>query len=645
MLQSIRDRSQGWLTWFLVITICLSFALWGIHSYLQTGSTTQTIATVNGEIITAQQLQVSYGQLRQQAQADKQFVLTPSMQDVLKQQALGNLIETVVLRKAAEKAGYSISALQLDALIKQFPAFQKDGQFSAQRFQEVLGRIGYSPELFINSVKTDELINQVRIGFLATGLSLPNEVRTVHALLNQRRDIAYSILPLTKFKAEANPNSQQLLDYYGQHQADFIQAEAISLDYVELNLAKIIAEQKISEQQIAQYYQDNTALFTQPARYHLAHILLKRTADANQANNTEQKLAQLTSQLKKGDDFSALAKSFSDDVVTAQKGGDLGWVHLADLSPALQTAVAKMVQPGSVSQPFATPYGYEIIKLLDITPAKQQLLAQVTDNIKQRLAEQQAHERFAQLSDKLSSLSFSNPDSLAPVAKELRLPIQQTGLFTQDAAKSKATSLIQNAKVIAAAFSKDVKAGNNSDLIEIAPGQIIVLRIHQSKPASVLPFAQVKHTIADILQRQAMQEAAKKMGKEIIAKLGAGITQAELASQYGISWQTAEALSRHSESPQMAIVQASFQMAPPANKTQPMYQYIQLPSGDPVIIVLKNVINSQPAKVDAKTREAFAAEMAMSYANTAYQLYVQYQLSHAKIKKNLATSSEPSEEL
>ena len=64
MLQEIRERAQGWIAWFIVILISVPFALWGISSYLDGGST-QVVASVNGQDITEREFENGYRQYRQ----------------------------------------------------------------------------------------------------------------------------------------------------------------------------------------------------------------------------------------------------------------------------------------------------------------------------------------------------------------------------------------------------------------------------------------------------------------------------------------------------------------------------------------------------------------------------------------------------
>lgn len=634
MLQSIRDRTQGWLTWFIVILICTSFALWGIHSYLQSGDTTQIIAEVNGYEITKRQHQATYERLRQQLQAQQgsDFIFSPAIENSLKQQALTQLIKAKALSDAAFNSGYRVSQQQLSAMVAQIPAFQNEGQFSVEKFHEILARTGYTENAFFQALQADILIGQVQSGFIATAFGLPNEVAQVRALLNQKRDISYLTIPVTKFKTQSTVTQQQLEEYYHNHQAEFMVPEQVSINYIELGLDKLAEAQAISESQVKQYYQENIKQFAKPVRYHLAHIFIELPANKasdEQITKIQTKLAKITNELKSNLNFSELTKTYSDDVITARKGGDLGWVHLTDLDPEVSKATAKLTNQNSISQPIRVKNGYEIIKLIAIEPVVTASYQEVKDSIKKRLAQQKAHELYTNLSDKLANLTFSSPDSLAPAAKELALPIHQTGLFSRAGGKEPLTT---NPKIIAAAFARDSLEGNNSDLIEIAPGHIIVLRINEHKPATTKPFNEVKATIEAKLQELHMRSAAKQLGETIVKEIAAGKSAENIGKNYNLAWRDIANLTRHSETVEPALIKASFSMTPPSNAAKPTVQGFELASGDYVVIALQKVTNAELQKLSAQEKEAFANEMALSYADVAYQLYVDYIMKQAKIK-------------
>src|SRR5690242_19334203 len=132
MLQSIRDRTHGWIAGIIISLLILSFALWGIHSYLVGGSNTTTVATVNGIEITKGQLTAAYERLRRQLQMQlsENYALPDQAELKLKERALQTLITIQVLQQASFAQNYRISSNQINAFLENMPELQVNGRFS-----------------------------------------------------------------------------------------------------------------------------------------------------------------------------------------------------------------------------------------------------------------------------------------------------------------------------------------------------------------------------------------------------------------------------------------------------------------------------------------------------------------------------------
>jgi peptidyl-prolyl cis-trans isomerase C len=102
---------------------------------------------------------------------------------------------------------------------------------------------------------------------------------------------------------------------------------------------------------------------------HAAHILVEN----------EEKAAELKAQLDGGADFAALAAEHGTDG-TASKGGDLGWFVRADMVPEFADA-ADAMEPGTISGPVQTPFGWHIIKLEERRDRPAPALDQVRDEL------------------------------------------------------------------------------------------------------------------------------------------------------------------------------------------------------------------------------------------------------------------------
>jgi len=121
----------------------------------------------------------------------------------------------------------------------------------------------------------------------------------------------------------------------------------------------------ISEDEVAQYYREHRDEFEGEGRVHIAAIFLKKkvSSDQEEAQSLLHKAEEIVRRARNGEDFSKLAKEFSEGP-GAQEGGDLGFFKTSDLDPKLQKIIMGLPD-GQVSDPIPLSFGIEIVKVLE----------------------------------------------------------------------------------------------------------------------------------------------------------------------------------------------------------------------------------------------------------------------------------------
>lgn len=138
---------------------------------------------------------------------------------------------------------------------------------------------------------------------------------------------------------------------------------------------------KVTDKDVADYYAKNKATYSQAESRDVRHILVKTKAEADKLYND----------LQAGADFAALAKKYSQDPGSKDKGGKLTIARGQTVAPFDGTAF--LLKKNTISHPVKTEYGYHIIQpLSDIRPAKQTPLKDVKDSIKQQLLQTKRNE-------------------------------------------------------------------------------------------------------------------------------------------------------------------------------------------------------------------------------------------------------------
>jgi len=122
---------------------------------------------------------------------------------------------------------------------------------------------------------------------------------------------------------------------------------------------------RVTDQAVKNYYNTHSADYEDKLA-HVAHILIR----TNKKMSEKERAAKLTtaqdaySKIKAGGDFAKVAQTLSEDKVSSKKGGDLGWIKEGSISPVFSKHVFEL-KPGDVSEPFETPFGFHVVKLID----------------------------------------------------------------------------------------------------------------------------------------------------------------------------------------------------------------------------------------------------------------------------------------
>jgi foldase protein PrsA len=179
----------------------------------------------------------------------------------------------------------------------------------------------------------------------------------------------------TQIKANFPSGSwDEMLKARGLTEADVRSAlrEQIILDKA---LAKDVT---IRPAQIQDYFNKNRGTFDKPAEVTARHILVPNL----------QLATQVEADLKAGQSFADLAKKYSTDPASKDKGGELGSFRRGQMVPAFDK-VAFSAPIGQISQPVKSPFGYHIIQVESRTPGQKATLASATPQITDTLRQQQ----------------------------------------------------------------------------------------------------------------------------------------------------------------------------------------------------------------------------------------------------------------
>jgi peptidyl-prolyl cis-trans isomerase D len=593
---------MGVVGWIILGILFVAFAFFGLNSYLQS-TVVNYAAAVNDQEISLARHQRAYQQLRTRMAEMLGDNFDPAQlnEDMLKANALQQLINEELVLQAADTEGFAASNQLVAASINAIDAFKEDGVFSKTLYARVLGYQGMTPAAFEYRLKQDIMAKQYQEGITRTAAATAEELEQAYRLEAQQRQFSYLVLPLQSFSEALEISDQDIEDYYNAHKNAFMTPERVKLQYLELDASTLDASIDVDEQAILALYNEQSAKYVVPEERHARHILVALPPDADESATAAalEKSRDIIARLDAGEDFGALAKELSDDPGSAASGGDLGFFGRGIMTPEFEDAVFAL-QKGERSEPVKSPFGFHIIELIDIKPETVTPLADVRDELVAQLLAEERGDLFYDRFETLSSLAFEQPDSLQAAAQALQLEIRETDWITQQGG----TGIAENAAVVEAAFSEDVLLnGNNSAPVEIAPDHVVVLRVLEHQEATEQPLDDVRTDVEQLVRNMKARELAEARGKEILDSLNAGDTTLDaVAEAENISVITTEPILRNASEPAREIVTAAFSMpAPDAGET--VYGGHATRSGDYVIIALQQTMQGNLADLPESARE------------------------------------------
>lgn len=510
MLQTMRDNAQGMIAKVIVFFIIFVFALWGVESIVKLGGGTPAAVTVGGEDISeadiARLVEQQKSNLRRQF-GDK-YDENLFNEKFLRESAVEQLVDQKIALVQANKMDLYASTQQIDETILTMPAFQLEGRFSKDQFQNVLRINGLSPMAFRGMLSDDIKSNQVRAAIILSSVETPFAVQISEALNNELRTFSFHEVNAKDLEAGITPSDDEIAAYYESNKDRYRTEEQVSVRYTELTKADIAAKQEVSDEEIKQAYDEYRVSETAKEQRHASHILIEVNDERDDA--AAEKLAgEIHDRIVKGEDFAALAKEYSDDIGTRNKGGDLGLAAKGAYVPEFEQALFAL-KKGEVSAPVKTEFGYHVIRLDDVVAAKVKPLDEVKAQLVADVQQAKAEAVYAELMQELSNISFS-AESVDAVASALKLKAEDTALFT----RNKGDGIALNETVRQAAFSDKVLLDKElSDVIETADGAI-VLAVKDHQEASVLPLDVVRPQVVAVLKQQGAAEKAKQIADSI----------------------------------------------------------------------------------------------------------------------------------
>jgi peptidyl-prolyl cis-trans isomerase D len=393
-----------------------------------------------------------------------------------------------------------------------------------------------TPDIFEQQMSEDITTLKVEAFIHGRAVVSEDEILTDNHLNHDRIKIAYVVFDPGSFEDNATVADPALQGFYQNNQDRYMEPEKREIAYVLLNREDLEKEIHPSEDEINRYYEDNVALFKREKQVRAQHILLLVKPDAPQAevDKIRAQAQKILDEAKKGKNFAELAKKYSQDEATAKKGGELGFFSSKQMDTGFSAAAFAM-QPGEISEPVRTPYGFHIIKLEEITEARTVPIDEVRGEIEKDIRSQDAQDIAFKQARNLRDLAYARKD-INKAALEMKMTVSDPVWIAMSEDQSPFPAPIK-AKLF------ELGQGDVSDMLELPKG-FAVAQVKSIKRPQPIPFENLKDKVTMDFRADQAKGLAQKMASEILAQAKEKGSLAEVAKARNINLRQSEFFSR-----------------------------------------------------------------------------------------------------
>ena len=377
----------------LLFVVALLTCLPSLASARQPLDIDRIVAVVNDEAITLYELQDRLKSVERQLRSRG---TSPPPSDELQRQLLERMIMDRLQVQYAREIGLSLDDDQLDIVLEDIAS---RNQMSMEQFRAALEDDGISWSTFREDMRDEVIMARLRDREVNARISISEgEIDNYlqghsQGLRSAAAEVGHIIVRLPEHAGEAEQlrlreRAEEALrriragedfaavaasvsDAPDALQGGILERRSINrLPALYADAAMTLKVDEVSDvlrspagfHIIKLFSREGTELSGSPIRQTLARHILIRTDELTNDDEARHKLLGLRERISNGADFAELARRYSSDG-SAARGGDLGWLYAGDTDPAFESAMDQL-QPGEISQPVRSSFGWHLIEVL-----------------------------------------------------------------------------------------------------------------------------------------------------------------------------------------------------------------------------------------------------------------------------------------
>jgi peptidyl-prolyl cis-trans isomerase D len=538
----------------MLVIICASMAITlipgGIGSSLGIGAPPAgVLATIGDQTVTVPEVQrEARAMIRQQfprggpqASMLLPYFASQAAEQLINEKALVAEAHRMRLRVSDDELRDELQHGQLGSML--FP----DGKFVGQeQYEDFVQRNDLTVPQFEALEKDFILVRKLRALVASSAFVGDADVRDEFISRNTKVKFEYAVITQADILKGLRPTDEELKAFYDRNKATYNNSipEKRQIKYVVIDTGKTAAATTVTDQDLQSYYDQHRDEFRVPEQVKVTHILIKTPLPTPGAKEDEKAIADaraksedVLKQVKAGGDFAKLAEKYSDDPGSAKSGGELGWIGRGRTVPEFEKAAFSLGK-GQTSDLIKSSYGFHIIRVEDKQEAHLKSLAEVKNEIEEKVKQQKIAQATEAAANALLSQARTNGIDKAAAAKG------QSAVATDFFAKTdNLPGLGASPQFMDAVFNEADKAP--PDVVQVPQGYV-VFQLLGVKPPATPTFEEIRSKVesqfknerAGFLLQQKTQELSDRAKaahdlKKAAKELGATVKTSDLVAPDG----------------------------------------------------------------------------------------------------------------
>jgi peptidyl-prolyl cis-trans isomerase D len=478
---------------FIVIAACaLPFVFLGTSSL---GTAFQgSIGTINGENVTQSDYNIATNIIAQRLQRIYGDDFDPNLLD---QETLTQLIEQeLTVQKVLLSQARSLGLVNKTTIkvakeaIQQNPQFMIDGAFDEGIYEAQVAANGHTKQSYID-ITSDLLASELyRQSVSSLSFSTDDEIKEIASLLEQTVDINFIKIDSAALKKNVINTESELNDFYNTNQIMFYSDEARSFNYFLLTSDIYKTKVNVPDGYIETAYSDYLSKANERTQIRISHIMIDKS-NYDSEESAFQTIKDVETKISTGEDFSLLANTFSDDVVTKENGGDLEYFS-NDVFPEEFGEAIKGLKLNDISSIIELDETLHILKITEFNEAE---ILSMEDMSADMISELVSAESLALMNDdfELVDQMILQNDDIENIGSSIGQEILASEKYTSQDFNFD----IKDPRIQDYVFSPDAEIGSTFS-IELDES-ILILSLKDIEESYLLEYSSVKAEVNNLL--------------------------------------------------------------------------------------------------------------------------------------------------